>query len=373
MTRVVVLVRSLNRGGTERQVLTLARSVDRNRFDLTVLTFYPGGDLAPLLEAGDIPVISLQKEGRWDVIGFFWRLVKQVRGFKPDIVYSFLVEPNLLSPFLKPFSPGAKVVWGIRASNMQLQHYDWFARLNFRLQVCCSRFADLIIFNSDAARDYHLAQGFSMRNTVVIHPGVDTEVFKPDRSAGSPLRTEWGIDPDAILIGLVARLDPIKDHRTFIRAAGLVARLNQNARFVCVGGGPATYSAELRSLADENQLSDRLIWTGERDDMAAVYNAMDLVCSSSLGESLPNAIAEAMACGIPCVVTDVGDSAFLVGDNGLVVPPNNPQALADGLSKCIDLLRSGHRLDPRSRITGNFDSVTMTNRTETALNALIRQ
>lgn len=373
MIRVVFLIRSLNRGGTERQLATLARSLDRNHFDLTVLTFYNDGHFAKEISDQNISLISLHKKGRWDAIGFFARLVTQLRRLKPDIIYSFLVEPNLVTAFLKPFLPETKIVWGIRAADMQLERYDWFARRNFRLQAFCSRFADLIIFNSHAARDYHLAQGLSAQNTDVIYGGVDTEVFKPDRAAGRSLRVEWGIDPDAILIGLVARLDPIKDHSTFIRAATLVTQQNKDTHFVCVGDGPAKYRAQLRSLTDENLISDRFIWAGERDDMPAVYNAMDIVCSSSVSESLPNAIAEAMACGIPCVVTDVGDSALLVGDDGIVVPPNDSKALADGLSKCIDMVRNGQTANPRLRITENFDVGTMASRTEAALTALIQR
>ena len=373
MIRVVFLIRSLNRGGTERQLATLVSLLDRGHFDPTVLTFYPGGHFAQDVLDKDIPVISLDKRGRWDVIGFLWRLVTELRRIKPHIVYSFLVEPNLLMAFLKPFTSGAKIAWGIRASNVDLEHYDWFARMNFKFQVFFSRFADLIVFNSYAARDYHSARGFSMRNSVVIHGGIDTEVFKPDRPAGKSMRAEWGIDPEAILIGVVARLDPIKDHSTFIKAAAAIAQHNKNARFVCVGKGPAKYSAQLRSLVDENHISDRFIWADERDDMPAVYNAMDIVCCSSGSESMPNAVAEAMACGIPCVVTDVGDSALLVGETGIVVPPNNVQALADGLSKCIEMLRGAQITNPRSRITENFDSATMTNRTDDALTTLMQR
>src|SRR5690242_5110278 len=115
MTRVVFLIRSLNRGGTERQLATLIRSLDRNRFDLTVLTFYTDGYFAKEISEQGTPIISLQKRSRWDVIGFYWRLVAQLRRIKPHIIYSFLVEPNLLTPFLKPFSPATKIAWGIRA------------------------------------------------------------------------------------------------------------------------------------------------------------------------------------------------------------------------------------------------------------------
>src|SRR5215467_7014234 len=155
MIKVVFLIRSLNRGGTERQLATLVRSLDRSHFDVTVLTFYSGGYFGKEISDNDTPLISLDKRGRWDVIGFSWRLVTQLRRIKPDIIYSFLVEPNLLSVFLKPISRRTKVVWGIRTSNIKLEHYDWFARLNFRFQGLLSRFADLIVFNSFAAREHH--------------------------------------------------------------------------------------------------------------------------------------------------------------------------------------------------------------------------
>jgi len=154
MIRVVFLIRSLNRGGAERELAILARSLDKKLFDITVVTFYPGGYFAGDISRSGIPVISLDKKGRWDLVRFFWRLKNEVRRIKPDIVYSVLVEPNLLAPFLKTFSPRPKIIWGIRASNVRLEHYDWFARLNFKLQAFCSRFADLIISNSHAGRDY---------------------------------------------------------------------------------------------------------------------------------------------------------------------------------------------------------------------------
>lgn len=372
MTRVVFLIRSLNRGGTERQLATLARSLDKNRFDLTVITFYSGGHFAQEISDNGVPVISLDKKSRWDAIGFLWRLLSQLRRRRPDLIYSFLVEPNLLTALLKPFLPGTKIVWGIRASDMRLEHYDWFARLNFKLQVLGSRFADLIIFNSYAARDYHLAQGFAKRNTAVIHGGIDTEVFKPDRAAGRSVRPEWGIDQDAILIGVVARLDPIKDHPTFIKAAALVAQQRQEAHFVCVGGGEAKYGAELRALTEQLQISRRFTWAGERDDMPVVYNAFDVACCSSLSESLPNSIAEAMACDLPCVVTDVGDAATLVGANGVLVPPGNPQALADGLIKCLDDLQTNEGSSARQRILSEFDVRRLADQTAAALASLMQ-
>ena len=372
MIRVVFLIRSLGQGGAERQLTTLAAGLDRDRFDVTVITFYSGGCFEKELAERDIRLISLRKRGRWNVFPFLWRLVGELRRIHPHVIHSYLVEPNLVSVFVKPLVRSAKVVWGVRAANMELERYDWFARMNFRLQALASRFADMIIFNSIAGRDHHLAHGFPARTCRVIHSGVDTERFQPNRESGRPIRRAWGLNDDTVLIGLVGRLDPMKDHPTFLKAAALLARADSKLRFVCVGTGPESYGTKLRLLTAEYKIADRVIWAGERGDMPAVYNALDIACSSSSSEGLPNAICEAMACGVPCVVTAVGDSALLVGDSGIVVPSHDPQALADGLSRTVSMLSTGQAPNPRLRIRENFNLATLVDRTQVALTALVQ-
>jgi glycosyltransferase involved in cell wall biosynthesis len=132
-----------------------------------------------------------------------------------------------------------------------------------------------------------------------------------------------------ILVGLPARLDPIKDHETFLRAAALARKSNERLRFVCIGGGDAEYSRRMAALSDTLGLHDAVIWAGERRDMPAVLNALDIVTLTSIGEGLSNAIGEAMASGVPPVVTDVGDMARLVGEAGSVVPVGDARAVAD--------------------------------------------
>jgi glycosyltransferase involved in cell wall biosynthesis len=371
MIEVVFLIRSLHRGGSERQLTALARLLDRRRFRVTVITFYSGGPFERELMDGDVRLISLGKRSRWDLLRAVRRLAAELRAIRPDIVHAYLVEPNLLALALKPLFPSTKVVWGIRASRMDLARYDWFARVNFRLQAFAARFADRIIVNSQAGRDYHVARGFPAAKCLVIPSGVDTARFKPDRAAGKAKRQAWGIGDDTVLVGLVGRLDPMKDHRTFLEAAALVAREDPATRFVCVGGGAPDEAAELRKLADEYRIGPRVTWAGECDDMPDVYNALDIACSASSGEGFPNAIGEAMACGVPCVVTDVGDSAILVGNTGIVVPPNDPQALAEGLSKCKGSLRLAPAANPRSRIEHDFDVSALVDRTEAALASLV--
>lgn len=153
------------------------------------------------------------------------------------------------------------------------------------------------------------------------------------------------------LIGLVGRLDPMKGHPQFLRAAALLRRRHPALRFVCVGDGADDYRCALHQLAGELGLNDCLIWAGTRTDMPAVYNALDLAVSSSVwGEGLANMVGEAMACGVPCVVTEVGDAAWVVGDAGRVVPPGDPAALAEGLEEMLGRLeRDGPALSQAAR------------------------
>jgi glycosyltransferase involved in cell wall biosynthesis len=371
MIRIAFLIRSMGYGGAERQLATLARALDRKLFDVTVIIFYSGGHFLRELENSNVRLICLDKRGRWDVVRFLWRLTGELKRLDPDILHSYLVDPNLVALSLKPLLRSTRVVWGIRASNVELQRYGWLPRLTFRLQCFAARFVDLIIVNSEAGRAYHVARGFPASKCIVIPGGFDTEQFKPNRELRKQLRSEWGVAENETLIGRVGRLDPMKDHSTFLKAAAMVSRDRSDIRFVCVGDGPKVYAAKLRRLAVESRIADRVIWAGMRTDMPAVYNGLDIACSSSAyGEGFPNTIGEAMACGVPCVATDVGDSTLLVGDSGIIVPPNDPAALASGLMKCISGLTSEQRPNPRLRIGQNFGIGRLVRETEAALQAL---
>lgn len=366
--RVCFLIRQLNDGGAQRQLLTLLQGLDRSRCETTVMTFYSGGlfsgDVAQL---PGIRLVDLGKKGRWDVLPFISRLVQRLRAAQPDVVYSYLGVSNILSALVAPFLPGTRLVWSVRASDMDFRHYGGLHELVYRVECLLSRFADVVISNSRSGRDHAAAQGFPAGRTVVIPNGVDTARFAPDRALGDPLRREWGIGDDEFLVGLVARIDPMKDYETFIKAAALTAKEHPRARFVCVGVGPNDYATEMETLADSLGISDRLIWAGRRSDMPEVYNALDVLASSSRTEGFPNVVAEAMSCGVPCVVTDVGDSAYIVGETGIVVPPRDPNALAEGISR---LCANPGMFDPlviRERITKNFSMEQMVTKTEDEL------
>jgi glycosyltransferase involved in cell wall biosynthesis len=202
---------------------------------------------------------------------------------------------------------------------------------------------------------------------VVIPNGIDTKRFCPDPEARQRIRAEWGVTESEKLIGLVGRLDPMKDHPTFLRAAALLMQEREDVHFVCVGDGPADYRRELHALGEELGLGQRLIWASARGDMPAVYNALDIATSSSYGEGFPNVVGEAMACGVPCVVTHVGDSARIVGETGVVVPPKDPEALAVGWKSSLARDGSEVALKARLRVEENFSVGRMVERTEKAI------
>jgi glycosyltransferase involved in cell wall biosynthesis len=356
--KIVFLCRSLNYGGTERQLIALSKGLSKLGHVVIVYTFYSGGQLEDELNQAKVTITALHKCGRWDVVGFMRRFINTLHEDQPQIIHGFLGMPNILSVLVKPLFPKTHVVWGVRASFMDLSHYDWLARLTYFLERLLSRFADFIIVNSHTGFEYAVAKGFPKKKLVIIPNGIDTERFCSDPQARQRIRSEWKIIGEQKLIGLVGRLDPMKDHPTFLKAAALLIRERKDVRFVCVGAGHKDYLQKLQYLEKELGLTEYLIWADSRDDMPSVYNALDIaVSSSSYGEGFSNVIGEAMACGLPCVVTNVGDSARIVGDTGVVVPPKSPEKLAEGLMLMLSRLKengSDIKLPVRNRIISEF-------------------
>jgi glycosyltransferase involved in cell wall biosynthesis len=366
---IVFLVRSLDMGGAERQLVELARGLHRAGWRVEVITFYAGGPLEPLLKADGVPLFFLHKRGRWDIL-CLWNLARFLRRSHPDIVHGYLPLPNVLLVLLRP-TGRTRVIWGIRASNMDLERYDWLARVEFWLGTMLSRFADLIICNSNAGRVYHVARGYPHATSVVVPNGISLDDFRPDASARAELRREWGIRHDEHLVGLVARLDPMKDHSNFLRAAAQVLASRSDVRFVCVGEGPSEYRRRLEILTTSLGLRGRVCWVNARPDVWRVYNALDVaVLSSAFGEGFPNVVAEAMATGVPCVVTDVGDAAAVVADQGWVCPPSDSAALARAIGAALKALPcDGQAI--RARIASQYSSQALFERTTTRLLALL--
>lgn len=362
---VVLICQALVTGGAQRQVVQLARTLHSNGVRACVVTFYDGGELVGDLKRSGVPHISLAKKGRWDLFGFLWRLVATLRRLDPDVIYGFMAVVDVLLVLLRPLLPRqAAVVWGVRSSNLKSEHYDWLLRLFLKIESALSRKADLIISNSISGRDDVVARGFPTERVIVIPNGIDTGTFRYDSEGRERLRAEWKVGRDEVLVGLPARLDPMKGHETFIRAAAEVVRRSPRARFVCVGDGPVAVRRRLHALARQIGLDRELIWAGSRTDMPAAYSAMDIVVSSSsFGEGFSNSIGEAMACARPCVVSDVGDSRKVVGESGVVVRADDPAGLAAAIGLLIDGDRKAMEAAARERAVNEFGVRAMVDRT----------
>jgi len=332
--KILFLIRSLGAGGAERQLVALANGLRERGHDVTIVVFYGGGILEGDLD--NIRLFNLEKAGRWDIISFFYRLWSLLRRERPEVLHSYLGTSNILGALAKILGLAPSLVWGIRASNMKLSNYSWLSRLDGWLEARLSGLADTIIANSHAGKAFAKSRGIEVENMLVVPNGIDVHRFHPDAKAGRAVRNKWGVKETELLVGLVGRLDPMKGHSIFLEACVPLVNKFENVRFVCVGGGPAEVLQSLRQKAQGLGLGDRVVWAGAETEMTSVYNALDVLCSSSVyGEGFSNAIGEAMACGTACVVTDVGDSAIVVGDTGIVVPPNSSLALAEGLSTLL--------------------------------------
>lgn len=276
-----------------------------------------------------------------------------------DIVQSWMYHSDLLASAATRYGAHPPVVWGIRQSYLSSATTKrstlWVARL-------CARFSDdlpsRIVCCSEEARRQHADWGYSERKMEVIPNGFDLDEFKPDPAAGVAIRRELDISSEAIVIGHVARFDRQKDHHNFFAAAARAAAERDDLRFVLCGNGIEWANSDLVRMIDRAGVRDRCHLLGPRSDMPRVTAAFDIATSASAGEGFPNSVGEAMACAVPCVVTDVGDSSWLVGDSGVIVPPRDSEALAGGwlcLAELSSARRTARGAEARVRVARHFD------------------
>ncbi len=328
---------------------------------MSVGVFYSPAPLEAELSQAGVAVRDLRKIGRWDNLGFLRRLRAAIQNANPDVVYSFLGGANIFAAAVRPFIPRTKLVWSIRSADMDLTRYDWAHRFAFAIERQLSRAADLIIANSRAGLEYAAARGFPRERIAVVPNGINVARFRPDASLRQSQRAEWGFDENEVAIGMLAQLDAMKGYPDFLRAAAQVAKRRSDVKFICIGDGAEQQS--LKSLAADLGIADRVVFPGSAHDPVAALNGLDLFCSASITEGFSNSIAEAMACGLPCVVTDVGNSALIVGRFGSVVPRSRPDLLAEAIDEQLETQSKDGSNLRRARIVDEFPISKMVDRT----------
>jgi glycosyltransferase involved in cell wall biosynthesis len=377
-TRVLFLHNSLAAGGAERQLCELVKHLDPDQFEIHVAVFYDpgngnGGELWPeMLSILGPKLHSLHKRrGAAGYLVAIPKLLGLVFRTRPHILHGYL-EGNL--PLLlagRLF--GKPVVWGIRRASDDFSKLDPLSIRLLRILVRLSPFTDMVIFNSEAGLRSHRAMGMRSPRMEVVPNGFDTAKFAPDGARGAAQRQAWGVPDHAPLIGIMGRLSPVKDHPTFLRAAARLAKEWPEARFICVGGGSEAYTQALKQQAEALGIAERVLWPGTSTRMGDAYNALSILVLSSTDEGFPNVIGEAMACGIPCVATRVGDAALLMGDTGLAVQSGDDEGIASAVSSLLRETgdqRAARSRACRERICSTFSVEALAKNTGQLLNAV---
>lgn len=367
--RIDFLIRSLGQGGAERQLVLLASGLARRGHGVRILTFYPGGAFEQEALARGLEVRCIHKRGRWDIASFFLRLAREFWRGRADLIYSYMTVANVAAIMLRPMHR-RPVVLGIRASDMDYGRYDRIAGMSARLEAWLSRFADLIIANSDAGSRHATSLGYPSRLLRVVENGFEMGRWRRDAEAGRRFRSAWGIPQGAPLLGLVGRVDPMKGHEVFIQAAAHLARSQKACHFAAVGSGLEALQHPLMQLAKDAGLEGVSHWIPGQEDMVPVYSAFDAIVSASWSEGFSNVIAEAMACGLRPVATDVGDSRKIVGSCGWIVPAGDAEALASAMAEALRKDREA-RPDPRARIDAHFGVDQLVARTEALMQRVV--
>ncbi len=317
----------------------LATRMDLVDFQPRVVSLIAPGPMGQKLTDAGIRVDSLNMQRGVPSPAGLMKLVKLMRSWRPDVVQTWLYHADLAGLMAArlafPFGGGPKVAWNIRCSYMALDEYRRMTGVTLKACASLSRFPDAVLTNSHEAKRFHGELGYRPKRFEVIPNGFDLDRYLPDSEARFSVREELSIDRTGLIIGHVARFDAMKDHRTFIEAAAKVAQTS-DAVFVLVGRGVDYDNLDLAGwMAEAGLPPERVRLLGERSDVPRLMAAMDIHVSSSLGESFPNVVGETMACGVPNIVTDVGDSAMLVDSTGLVVAPGDAQGLAEAMTEMI--------------------------------------
>jgi glycosyltransferase involved in cell wall biosynthesis len=360
---ILHIITGLNDGGAEAVLYRLIKACKEHHH--SVVSLMDTGKYGTRLEKIGVPVVCLNMpRGRVTITGLrtLWRVLTQK---EHDIVQTWMYHADFLGGVLARLAGVHRIFWGIHNSALEPDNSKYktigIARVNGWLSrwiptaiVCCA----------ERARETHRALGYASEKLIVIPNGYDLSSFKPDNAARMRLRTEWGVTDGMSLLGMVGRFHPVKDYENLLRAIVQLKQAKKAFRLVLVGKRLDATNPKLVSWIKQYSLCEDILLLGQRDDVPDVMNALDIHVLSSTSEAFPNVLAEAMACGTPCVTTGVGDASLIVGDTGWVVPPRNSQALAGAIRDALEQFKNvkawqARKAAARKRIGCYFSTETM--------------
>ncbi len=329
MVNIVHIITGLGAGGAERALHSLLSGGLQDRFHNHVISLTGESHYGPLLRDAGISVSALGMVPGRPGPSALWNLRRLVRATSPDLIQGWMYHGNLAASLARYFGGrGTRLAWNIRMSREGGAATKGSTNALIRLGARVSTQPDAILYNSIRSRTQHEAEGYARDRGRVMVNGFDTGKWCPDSDAAPRLRQRIGVPPGKRLVGYVARAHPHKDPANLFAAFVRGAARDPASHLVCVGSG-------LAEAAPADLDRSRVSFLGEISDIHRIMPAFDVLCLSSAVEGFPNVIGEAMACAVPCVSTDVGDAARIVGDTGWIVPPGDSTALADALLRAL--------------------------------------
>ena len=354
------VITALNVGGAEVMLCRLLEKIDRSRFDCSVICLGPRGVLSERIERAGIPLTTLAMRGPFSLLGGLWKMSRLFRREKPDAVHTWMYHGDFMGGLAAKLGGNPPVAWAIHHTTHAKGGIKWTTRaLTWLLAKLSRRIPRHIFCCSHATQREHTRIGYDGSKMEVIVNGADLQVCQPSHEARTKLRAELGIPDSAPLIGAAGRFHPQKDYPNFFEAALILQQTRPDTHFLLCGKGLTADNPDIAPYLARSPHPERFHLLGLRGDMPAVYPALDLFAlAAAFGEGWPLTIGEALACGVPCVSTDLGDCRDLIGDCGEAVPIKDPAALAAAWQRVLSFspeTTAALKLRCRQRIVDHFN------------------
>ena len=362
--KILHIINTLATGGAQSVLVQLLEGWGDGNDQQLVISLRNREPLSGRIEALNIPVEHIDLRPNKFEPWKFSRLAQIINKYKPDVVQTWLYHADLIGGLATRLAGRAPVVWGVHhtlADRHSVKSSTWVvARC---LALLSGALPSRIICCSQSAHRSHVDFGYAKNKLVTVLNGVDTTRFRPDASARDLLRAELGLPAHSKLIGMFARFHPQKDHETFFQAAALLMKAMPEVHFVLAGGDIDASNRELGVKILRAGTAGNTHLLGNRQDMPKLNAGVDVVTlSSAYGEALPMTLCEAMSCGVPCAATNIGDAEILTGRAGLIVEPQDPQALAAAWQYILELNKPDYNelgRQARQRILEFYDLANM--------------
>lgn len=356
--KILHIISGLNVGGAELMLKRLIQhQAEMSGYHHSVISLTDMGVLGPQLEAMGVEVKIVGMKGIRSLPIALWKLIKFIRHKSPDITQTWMYHADLFGGIAARIAGVDNVIWGVRTTDLE-RGGKRVTRIIRRICASLSSYVPTkIVCAAEASRKAHVSVGYDARKMIVIPNGFDLLRLSATEEQRLHIRAACSFTDDELVIGSLGRYNAVKDQANFIGATSLLAGRYPHVRFLMIGRGLDASNESLDHLILQTGFRDRYVLLGERQDVPACLKAMDIFCLHSRTEGFPNVLGEAMALGLPCVSTDVGDAHILLGELGKLVPPQDPLALSLALEEMINLTaieRSHQGLQARSRIEAEY-------------------